>query len=199
VTITKADPLQALIAAAAKAAPITGEVARHQARADAASAAGSARVVIADVSSSMAEMAGASSKITLLRDALTGQRFDRLVAFAARPVEVASAELLPLPCGSTALHLAIAHAARWSPGRTLVISDGQPDSESMALESTAQLSGVIDVLYIGPEDDAAAIAFMTRLARAGSGRCAVNDLSKTGGAMLRHGIAAMLLPAGRPR
>lgn len=198
-TIVKVDPLQALITAASKASPITGDVARHRTRVDAASAPGSARVVIADVSSSMAEMAGAYSKIALLREALTGQRFDRLVAFAARPVEVASAELLPLPCGSTALHLALDHAARWSPGRTLVISDGQPDSENAALESAALLSGVIDVLYIGPEDDAVAIAFMKRLARAGSGRCATNDLRKTGGAQLRHGIAALLLPPGRPR
>lgn len=198
-TIAKIDPLQALIAAASKASPTTGEVARHKARADAASAPGSARVVIADVSSSMAERVGAYSKISLLRDALAGQRFDRLVAFAVKPVEVASADMLPLPCGSTALHLALDHAARWRPGRTLVISDGQPDSESMALESAAQLSGVIDVIYIGPESDAVAVAFMKRLARAGSGRCWTDDIRKTGGAMLRSGITSMLLPTGRPR
>ena len=197
--IVKPNPLQGLIAAAAKGTPVTGTVAKHKARTDAAERPASLRVVVADVSWSMSESAGASTKIALLREALPGQLFDKLIAFATRPVEVATAEQLPPPCGSTALHLALDHAATWSPGRTLVISDGQPDNETEALAVAERISGVIDTLYVGPENDAAAIAFMRKLARSGSGRCATNDLRRTGGAQLRHGIATMLLPPGRTR
>lgn len=76
---------------------------------------------------------------------------------------------------------------------TLVISDGSPDNATTALGLAAQFRGVIDVLYIGPENDVEAIAFMRELAAAGGGRLRIEDLSTPHGAgNLLTSIAGML-------
>lgn len=186
-TLAKPNPFASLLDQAAKATAQTGEVARIQKRLDGAG--GSGQVVLADVSSSMAEMAGSRSKIQVLREALTAERgAARIIAFSSTPTEARTAEEIPDPCGGTALHLAIDLAATLRPARTLVISDGHPDDEEKAFRAAEALPGVIDVLYVGPEDDARAIRFMRRLARAGAGRCEVNDIQR---------VPAALAPAVR--
>lgn len=197
-TLVKTNPLQALISAAAKVTPNGDELARHRSRTSIAERLDAPRLVLADVSSSMAERAGVTSKIGLLKLALTGQSFTTLVAFASRPVVVESPELLPPPCGGTALHLALGLSATFAPGRTLVISDGQPDDKEAALLAAVSVSGVIDTLYVGPDDDLEAVRFMRDLARIGSGRAIVNDLRRTHGAQLRQHVGALLLPPVRP-
>lgn len=176
--LSKPNPFASILSQAAKTPAQTGEVDRIQRRLQAPGVAG--RVVLADVSTSMAEMVGARPKIAVLREALAAAAEGaRIVAFSSAPLEVSLAAHLPDPMGSTALHLALELAATFRPARTLVISDGHPDDERKALEMADRIQGVIDVLYVGPEDDTRAIQFMNRLARAGAGRCEVRDLRDT--------------------
>lgn len=179
-----ANPLQALIEKAAESSPkVTGEVERHAARV--AHAATGTALVLADVSGSMSESAGSRSKYDLLREALDQalRPGDDLIAFSSTPRRVDSPQHLPYPSGGTALHLALSETVKAQPGVTLVISDGQPDDAEAAIREAAKLKGRIDVIYVGPDDDADAIAFMRRLAAAGGGRCHVHDLRRARAAL----------------
>lgn len=172
-----ANPLQGLIAAAGKL-PATGPVDERRRRLESA---GPARVILCDTSGSMAESAGARTRIRLLQEALDAQPLtpeDHVLAFGSTAAEC-NPTALPAPAGGTALHLALLAAAAFRPRQTLVISDGRPDSQDAALAAATQLSGVIDVIYVGPDDDSDAIAFMHRLARAGCGRVLVHDITRS--------------------
>ena len=107
------NPLQSLLAGAAKSLPAaTGETAHFRARLDGA---GTGVVILADVSSSMEERAGARAKIDLLREALDALWPElagaRLIVFGSTARRVASPAELPAPSGGTALHLALAEAS----------------------------------------------------------------------------------------
>lgn len=188
-----ANPIQGLIRRAAQTLPAaTGEVARFS---DRMRDAGIDHVILADVSSSMAESAGARTKFELLRAALAAAYRPgiRLVAFSSTPTPCDSPAALPDPAGSTALHLALSAAATLRPRRTLVISDGQPDNRAAALEAARELPGLIDVLFVGPDSDKDAIAFMRQLASIGGGRVVVRDIKRTPDAL--PGVIRTLLPA----
>lgn len=195
-----------VIAQAAKTPATTGATAAAKERIERVQArqahAGTARVLLLDVSSSMDERAGAKRKIDILRDALEGtypQMPDaQLVTFASTVAEIRLPENLPAPAGGTALHLGLDAAAAHRPASTLVISDGRPDDEDRALEAAERLTGAIDVIYCGPDDDRQAVDFMRRLARVGGGRVHVHDLRREagGGRALAGTVrAALALPA----
>lgn len=177
------NPLQALIDAASQKAAsgkIEKVVARHQSRQQATT---HNRFVLADVSGSMAEMAGNyTSKIELLKKALSDSSLDwstqQLVVFGSFPEKISHPSLLPHPAGGTALHTALDFIAPSQPIHILVISDGQPNSRDAALKAADAISGKIDVIYIGPDDDFEAIRFMYELAGRTGGRVVVNDLRK---------------------
>lgn len=194
------NPLQSLIAGAAKSLPAaTGDTARFRARVEGA---GAGVVILADVSSSMDERAGRRRKCEILAEALDQLWPElagaRLIAFGATAAEVLSPDDLPAPSGGTALHLALDAAARPAPAKTVVISDGRPDSEEAALAAAGRLPGLIDVIYCGPDSDAQAIAFMGRLARLGAGRVWVRDVVRDSTLQLGPVIRATLgLPAPR--
>ena len=63
------------------------------------------------------------------------------------------------------------------------------------------MTGVIDVLYVGPDGDKAAIDFMRRLARTGVGRVVVNDVVRPASArpQLAHSIRGLLSGPGGAR
>jgi len=130
-------------------------------------------VVLADVSGSMVEKDGGSregkTRFQLLIDALNGLPSSvTILAFsdAARQVRsIAEAR----PEGGTALHLAIEAAVRFSPIRTVIISDGEPDSEPQALAAVEKLTGIVDVVYCGNPSNTHARTFLESLARAGAG------------------------------
>ncbi|MFB2530993.1 vWA domain-containing protein [Paracoccus sp. p3-h83] len=144
--------------------PTTGATQQAAARA----ARGDLRVVLADVSSSMAENAGALRKIDVLRQALsTLPPSVDVVAFSWQAVDVPHGAALPPPAGSTALHAALNHVAARQPTHVLVVSDGHPDNPRAALDAAARLSCQIDVIYCGPDGDREGAAFMRRLARGG--------------------------------
>lgn len=138
-------------------------------------------ILIADVSESMTSPAwGGKRKIDVLRaavgDIMSGAPVPHVIAFSSDVRE--GVTQLPEPAGGTALHLAIAAAARHRPGTTLVISDGQPDDEAKALAEAELLTGRIDTMYVGPDADKAAIDFMARLARLGCGSHSSADLTR---------------------
>lgn len=120
----------------------------------------------------MAEAAGARTRIEHLREALdlVARPGDILIAFSSSAVQINSAADLPAPSGGTALELALMVAARHNPVATLVVSDGKPNSPEQAMKVASQMTGRIDALYCGDERDQAALDFMARLAREGSGR-----------------------------
>ena len=154
------NPLQSLIAGAAKALPqATGQTERFKARMNGG---GQGVVILADVSGSMSESAGSKRKIAVLQDALESLWPDlpdaRLIAFSSIAATLASPADLPTPNGGTALHLGLDAARAIQPAKTVVISDGRPDSEDAALASAECLGGVIDVIYCGPDSDHEAIA-----------------------------------------
>jgi uncharacterized protein with von Willebrand factor type A (vWA) domain len=159
------NPIAGVVAAARNALPqITGATARAQERMSRPRR----KVILADVSSSMAERAGSRRKIDVLADALaTAPDQATLVAFSSHVTPVRSAKMLPAPSGGTALHLALDHAHALEATHVLVISDGHPDDPSAALTVADRLDARIDVVYCGPDNDASGMAFMSRLARNG--------------------------------
>lgn len=173
------NPLADIIAQAARLPARTGATEQHRQRQQHATG---GTVILADVSGSMAGSAGARTKYALLQEALDhvlpGLPGASLIAFASTATPIAPGAPLPSPAGGTALHLAIEAAAPARPSKTLVISDGLPDSEDAALRAAQLLTGVIDVIYCGSDDDHAAIAFMQRLARAGGGTLLMRNLSR---------------------
>lgn len=171
-----ANPLAGIIAAAAKT-PAAGAIAKIKSRTTDAS---DAIVVVADVSSSMAEQAGARSKATILRESLESVMpavpGARLIAFESTPHLIECPKKLPKPEGGTALHLALDLAATFRPRHTVVISDGHPDNRNLALAAAEKMTGTIDVIYVGPENDGDGLAFMRQLARSTGGRATHHNL-----------------------
>lgn len=140
-----------------------------------------AHAILADVSRSMEGIAhGGRRKIDELRDALGSLDARDVIAFSstARRVPVAN---IPEPDGSTNFAAALRLAQQSGARSVLVISDGRPDDASSALSIASSMMARIDTLYIGPESDAVAIAFMRGLSEAGRlrrGITAIHDLSK---------------------
>lgn len=103
---------------------------------------------------------------------------------ASRPGKIAviSFESLPSFCpagipdtpgGSTDLARALSfmQAADAVPGmRFVVISDGEPDDKTEALNIARQYQNRIDVIFVGDEADRSAIQFMNQLAAASGGK-----------------------------
>jgi hypothetical protein len=171
-----AQLLQQIVDQAAESTPKqTGTVARFAHKIDTAE---TATVVLADVSGSMRESAGQQLKIDVLREAMSVAVPPGavIIAFASMPRVIDSPALLPAPSGGTALHLALDEAAKHRPRHTLVITDGRPDLPEAALQRADALSGTLDVIYCGPDDDAEALLFVRQLARAGGGRAHIHDI-----------------------
>jgi hypothetical protein len=132
-------------------------------------------VVLADVSPSMAEADGGTrerkTRFMLLTEALRQITKEvRIIAFSGSTYEASAANVrLDMERGGTALHLAIDAAARYAPVRTIIISDGEPDSEQLARQALERLTGIVDVIYCGNPTNGAARNFLESLARAGAG------------------------------
>lgn len=185
------NPLQALVKKAAQTLPATtGKTALQQVKLERRAG---ATVILADVSGSMeSEAADGRRKIDLLREAVNAARGSaRLVAFSQQAREV---EQIPEPESNTDLAAGLALVKTLDPGTTLVISDGEPDSQAAALAVARTFRGAIDVLYIGPAGNAGAIDFMRRLAAAAGGQVTLNDIAAPEGVRLLQRRIAGLLP-----
>jgi hypothetical protein len=102
----------------------------------------------------------------------------RLFAFNSTVEEIESPERLPVPQGSTGLHLALERAAELYPAEVVVISDGAPDDAERALAVARKLPGVVTAIFTGDEvHNRQAVEFMTRLAKENGGRVITRRLS----------------------
>jgi hypothetical protein len=132
-------------------------------------------VILADVSPSMADADGGNrerkTRFQLLLEALqTLPQGVLIITFAGAVREVRHvAEVQIDPNGSTALHAAIDAAARHKPVRTIIVSDGEPDSEPLARSAVDNLTGIVDVVFCGNPSNVAAKAFLESLAKSGAG------------------------------
>lgn len=175
------NPLQSLLSRAAASLP--KETGLTSKLADRLRRGGTLSVILCDCSASMAESAwGGKTKIEILREAVAEcWRGERIVCFGGTEYSGEAPtpqEIWANPEGGTPLDKALAHLSYSGPGHTLVISDGKPDDTDAALIAADRLGGVINVLYVGPDDDKEAIAFMHRLASTGAGRVVVNDVRR---------------------
>jgi len=140
------------------------------------------RFILADISGSMGESVGSVTKYDLLKKALGDPIIDwtsqQLISFNSFP-ESTTPATLPLPSANTALHRAIDYILPEKPSFTLIITDGQPDDEQAALDAADKLTGIIDVLFIGKDNDVDAIAFLKKLSARNGGKIFVRDLQKT--------------------
>lgn len=130
-------------------------------------------LILADISGSMSDADGGSerrvTRISLLKKALDDLPAGvRIIAFSDDPREVKSVAELH-PDGGTNLAGAINMAATFKPVRTVIISDGEPDSETLATQAAGKLTGIIDVVYCGSPKNKHARDFLESLARAGMG------------------------------
>lgn len=94
--------------------------------------------------------------------------------------------------GSTKLHRALefCKVADVPEMKFIVISDGQPDSETDALRIAATYTNKIDTIYVGPEDDyGGGQAFLKKLAKSSGGQSIAVDRAKE----LAAGVKGLLL------
>lgn len=103
----------------------------------------------------------------------------RVVAFSSRAKVLPEGAYPPHPraCslgGGTNLAEGLLAVEKFKPRKTIVISDGIPDSEDQALQAAQQITGAIDTIYCGP-DSHPAIQFLHQLARSTGGMSATWD------------------------
>lgn len=131
-------------------------------------------IVLADVSSSMGEADGGAhekkTRFDLLIEALRGLPKEVvIITFSDNVREIGPEGHVHLYGGGTALHLGIDAAAKHKPVRTVIVSDGEPDSEGAAREALEKLTGIVDVVFCGNPGNVGARRFLESLARAGAG------------------------------
>jgi hypothetical protein len=139
---------------------------------------GASMVILADVSGSMR-----GNKIIRLRQGLSdvwkSLKGARIIAFNDALWPVDGPTLIPEPSGGTNLTMALWRAGELFPSEVFLFSDGLPDDPSTALEEASRLPGVINVFFVGDDQDIEGIEFMRRLARVGGGQMVHRDLGKT--------------------
>lgn len=83
---------------------------------------------------------------------------------------------IPDASGGTPLHLAIDFGKNNGAGRAIVISDGCPDDERLAMESARNFGGRIDVVFVGDPGERGEF-FLKQLAEATGGESFTGDLA----------------------
>ncbi len=96
---------------------------------------------------------------------------------------------IPKPAGMTPLHKAIQFAAVEQAEHLIVVSDGAPDSEQLAMEEAIRFGGPIDVFYVGPPGQRGE-DFLNELCNATGGSYAPADLADQ--KQLTSGIRGLL-------
>jgi hypothetical protein len=164
-------------------------------------------LIICDVSPSMIEPAGETTRIAKLKyylgkviDGLESQRaFYRVLAFSGTASEVADLASLPDPAGGsgTNFQAALKQARRYCPSRIILISDGEPDArdgERAALTEAAQLQSEINTIFCGNPNNRRAIDFLSRLARENAGRFEKVDFNSDAAHQIERTFGKFLLP-----
>jgi len=140
-------------------------------------------VVLVDVSGSMhtCDSRGGRSRYDVALDELAALQNGMpgkiaILAFSDSTLFVPSGAP-PMLGGSTNLAGALRFARMADTGdvRFVIVSDGQPDDAAGALAEAAKFRGLIDVVYVGPEDHASGRDFLTRLAHSKGGVAVTAD------------------------
>lgn len=105
------------------------------------------------------------------------EREVKMIAFGGVDDGAYEVSSIPSPGGGTPLHRGIDLAREKGCGRAIVISDGCPDSTTMALESAKTFGGRIDVVFVGNPGDFGE-DFLRKLAEATGGTEFHGDLSE---------------------
>ena len=136
----------------------------------------------------------APSRHEALCDALEPHRdAARVVVFNDSVVEVKREKRLPDPCGGTDLAMGVRYVTTLEPARTILISDGEPNSSDAAFAAAEKLPGILDTIFVGDDNDEPAKQFMRDLAtRCGGEFC---DLATSTEKELAPVLARYLLPA----
>lgn len=109
----------------------------------------SKKILLIDVSTSMSDLVGNRSKFQIMQDILSNDLSGyRSFTFASHCEEVRFNQL-PKPHGSTNMAMAFYVVKREDPDSVILITDGCPDSEALALEASKGLK--INIIYIGPD------------------------------------------------
>jgi Mg-chelatase subunit ChlD len=136
-------------------------------------------LMLVDCSGSMSDLTKTGErKIDALRKVVTELRTTHpvpMAAFGSRGRHVELVETIPEPSGMTPLDDAINFGREQGANHLLVITDGQPDSESRALDAAIAFGGVIDVFYIGDGHDSGS-RFSAELAKRTGGSVNLTDL-----------------------
>ncbi len=130
-------------------------------------------VVLADVSGSMETRDSGTrekkTRLQLLREALSDiPEGVVIIAFSDDAREV-TRDQIRCEHGGTDLAAGIRAAVKYQPVRTVIMSDGEPDSESLARQAIEELTGIVDVVYCGDPKNRHASEFLQSLAKAGAG------------------------------
>jgi len=154
-----------------------------------------ADLILVDRSGSMGLTAiGGKTRIQCVREALAPfKNRAHVLAFNERCDEV-DCDAIPGASGGTNLAGALQVAETLEPIHVLVMCDGEPNSKPQALEWAAKIATqcLIDALYIGPESDGEAIAFMKELASVGHGRFSMFSLNEQSPLLLGQRVATLL-------
>lgn len=163
-TATAVDQLKASTSAMSLKSLVRGRVKRS--------------LLLVDASGSMNNYTAKNErKIDVLRQVVKDLREQHPVPVAAFGVKngVEVVDMVPEPHGGTNMHTAIDFGAAQGATHLIIVTDGQPDSESLTFEAAARFGKPIDVFYIGDGNDFGA-DFAKRLAAATGGAANVTDL-----------------------
>jgi len=118
-----------------------------------------------------------------------------VAAFGAMGGAVILVDEVPEPCGSTPLHLAIEYGTQQGATHLVVVTDGEPDSETAAFEAARVFGNAIDVFYIG-DGGGRGETFARELARRTGGTMNLSDLNVGGEQLVLTAKIAGLLGDG---
>lgn len=146
------------------------------------------KCILIDLSGSMAEItSNGASKYELVQRIMPEFAEFTKFGFSSNCIEIKGSKL-PLPGGSTQLDRAfIAIRDRFK--KLILITDGKPNSEYLAMEASFDLT--IDVIYIGNPPTP---TFLTQLAARSGGKFVAENLMLTGNVnLLENKIKGLLL------
>lgn len=153
-------------------------------------------VFVCDMSGSMSAEAGKKKRVDHLRDALRKLMVEvpaaRIVRFDFDARVAAGVQDLGEPSGGTHMDAGINLAATIKAPVTIIISDGQPHSEDLAMQAAAKLPGKVHTIFVGDDGDKTAIDFMRRLAASKGGTYHVRNLGDTKAIGLERTIRGLL-------
>jgi hypothetical protein len=164
-------------------------------------------LVICDVSPSMIEPAGETTRIAKLKhylgktiDALENQGSSyRILGFSGSTADVPDLAHLPDPAhgNGTNFAAALTEARRYCAKRMVLISDGEPDSWNGArdaLAAASRLRSAIHTIFCGNPKNRRAIDFLSRLARDNSGAFEQVDFNADSPHQIEQAFGKLLLP-----